>query len=52
MAIGNRVNLSQPYAVLIMNDYAARAHRTDFVEVVRSKLFDWFQDNPKAQKQI
>ena len=38
--------------VFVMHEYAAKAHRTDFVEQVRSKLFDWFNEHPKAQKQI
>ena len=33
-----------------MNQYAARAHRHDFVEQIRSKLFDYFSENPKDIK--
>lgn len=35
-----------------MNQYAARAHRLDWIEQMKSKVFDWFNENPKAQKQI
>jgi len=35
-----------------MNQYAARAHRLDFVEQIRSKVIDHFAENPKAMKQI
>ena len=35
-----------------MNQFAARAHRLDFIEQVRSKVFDFFQENPKANKDI
>ena len=52
LAIANRINLATPYMVLVMNQYAARAHRQDFVDMIRTKVFDWFQENPKAQKQI
>jgi hypothetical protein len=33
-----------------MNQYAARAHRLDFVEQIRSKVIDHFAENPKAMK--
>ena len=52
VAVGNRINLSQPYMVLVMNQYAARAHRLDFVEQIRSKVTEYFQENIKAAKQI
>jgi len=40
--------------VFQMNQYAARAHRTDFVEQVKSKLIDFFseKENIKVQKQL
>lgn len=38
--------------VLQMNQYAARAHRSDFIDVLRSKLNEFFAENPAALKQI
>ena len=38
--------------VFQMNEYAARAHRIDFVDQVASKLFDYFQDHRGAKKDI
>lgn len=52
VAIANRVNLTSPYTVLVMNEYGARMHRHDFVAQIVRQLYDWFQANPKAQKQI
>lgn len=31
VAIANRVNLTSPYTVLVMNQFGARMHRHDFV---------------------
>ena len=52
VTVGNRINLSQPYMVLCMNQYAARAHRIDFVEQIRSKTVEYFTENPKAARLI
>ena len=52
LAIGNRINLTTPYMVLVMNQFAARAQRLDYVEQMKSKLFDWFHENPKMQKKL
>lgn len=38
--------------VLVMNQYAARAQRNDYVEQMRGKLFDYFQEHPKVAKEI
>lgn len=40
--------------ICVMNQYAARQHRTDFVDQVRSKLVDYFseRENNKAIKKI
>ena len=38
--------------VLQLNQYAARAHRSDFIDVLRSKLTEFFAENPAALKQI
>jgi hypothetical protein len=35
-----------------MNQYAAKAHRTDFIGYVQSKLFDFFQENRHVQKNL
>ena len=35
-----------------MNQYAARAQRQDYIEQFKNKVFDWFAENPKAQKQL
>ena len=54
-AIGNRVNLPQgqtPYMIFQMNEYAARAHRTDFIDQVVSKVFEYFQEHRNAKKEI
>jgi len=32
LIIANRINLQTPYMVLVMNQYAARAHRADFID--------------------
>lgn len=32
LMIANRINLQTPYMVLVMNQYAARAHRADFID--------------------
>ena len=50
--IANKINLANPYMVFVMNEYAAKAHRTDFIEQVRSKVFDWFQENGRAMKEL
>ena len=54
LTIGNRINLATPYMVSVMNQYAAKAHRTDFVDQLRSKLVDFFseRENAKMLKQI
>ena len=38
--------------ILQMNQYAAKAHRTDFIGYVQSKLFDFFQENRHVQKNL
>ena len=52
LAIGNKINLSQQYMVLVMNDYAARQHRHDYIEQLRSKTFDYFQEHKKDLNQL
>ena len=52
LIIANRINLQTPYMVYVMHQYAARAHRSDFIEQIRSKIIDFFTDNPKTFKQI
>ena len=52
LIINNRINLQSPYMVFIMNQYAARAHRIDFIEQIRSKVVDFFTDKPKVFKQL
>jgi len=45
----NRVAVSQPgYHVLLMNQYAARAHRKDFLEQILRVTYDYFIDNANA----
>ena len=52
IAIGNRINLqsAQPYMIMVMNQYAAKAHRLDFVEQIRSKVTEFFMESPKTFK--
>ena len=38
--------------VLVMNQAAAKAHRHDFIEQVRSKVVDYFTEHPKDFKQL
>ena len=52
LAIANRINLKEPYMVMVMNQSAAEVHRVDFLDMVQNKVFDWFNDNPKTKKQI
>ena len=52
LAIANRINLKEPYMVLVMNQSAAQVHRADFLDMVQNKVFDWFNDHPKIKKQI
>lgn len=54
LAIASRINLQTPYMICVMNQYAARQHRTDFVDQVRSKLVDFFseRENNKDIKKI
>ena len=50
LIIASRINLANPYLVSVMNQYAAKAHRTDFVDQIRSKLVDFFSDRENAKK--
>ena len=52
--IGSRINLTTPYMVYQMNSYAARVHRTDFVEQVRRELINFFseKEHTKVQKEL
>ena len=50
--IASKVNLGTPYQVYVLNQFAARAHRVDFIEQIKRGLYDWFQDNPRAFKKI
>ena len=52
LAIANKINLTTPYMVLTINQYAAKAHRHDFIEQIKSKVFDFFNENSKVQKQL
>jgi len=52
LAIANRINLQNPYMVLVMNQFAAKAHRVDFIEQLRSKVLEYFQEQPKDFKQL
>ena len=45
LAIATRINLSNPYMILVMNQYAARMHRHDFIDQLRSKVFDYFNEH-------
>jgi len=51
-AISNRISLKEPYLVYVMNQYASRAHRQDFFEQIRSKVFDFFQEDSKQLKKL
>ena len=45
----NRVALQQPgYHVLLMNQFAARAHRQDFLAQILRVTYDFFVDNVNA----
>lgn len=52
MMIASKINLGTPYQVYVLNQYAARAHRTDFIEQIKRQTYDWFSDNPRAFKKI
>lgn len=38
--------------VLQINQFAAKAHRHDFIEQIKSKTIDFFTENIKVQKQL
>ena len=38
--------------VLQFNQYAAKAHRHDFIEQIKSKTFEFFNENSKVVKQL
>lgn len=54
LMLGSRINLAQPYMVFQMNQYAARVHRTDFLDQVKSKLLEFFmeKENIKVYNQL
>ena len=51
--MGNRINIQPPgYMVLQLNQYAARAHRHDFLAQILRVTYDFFNDHPTAQRDL
>ena len=49
----NRVTIANPsYTVLLLNQYAARAHRQDFLAQILRVTYDFFVEHVHAQKNI
>lgn len=40
------------YSAFVINDYAARCHRKDFLEQIVRQCFDFFDGKPDRQKAI
>ena len=45
LAIANRVRIAPEYSLYIMNQYAQRMHRHDFVQQIVRQLYDYFQEH-------
>lgn len=54
VAVAAKVNLpgGSPYIVYQMNQYAAKVHRQDFIDQVRSRCIDYFSENRLVYKQM
>ena len=43
---------SLQYSAYVINEYAARCHRRDFLEQIVRQCFDFFDGKPERQKEI
>jgi len=52
LAVPNRIAIAPAYSVYVLNQYAQRMHRYDFVQQIVRQLFDFFQEHGDDQKKI